>query len=526
MLAAAASLVVLRDTGGDCGTAVPLTVAAAPAIAPAIQSITKRDIDASCIAVRVVEHSPAETSAGLSGASPDTPALWIPDSSLWPKLARQGAASQGGTPPLIEERGSLVMSPLVAVTSRTMAGQFGLPDAQPSWQELIGGPVATVIGDPLTTTEGLSTLVVVRQLLGTPDGPPRPELVGALLKVGRNAVSSMQSAYDRLGASAELAFTASEQSVLAYNQAAERTPVVAMYPREGTVPLDYPLVRVSRPGEAVEIGRAADQIEVALRSPQALATFQAAGFRSSDGTWETPPEDTGINPARPKLTSLPAVEQANDVLRTWSAVNLDVRMLVLIDVSGSMDADAGNGQTRIELTRDTALTALQLYPDSTDVGLWAFSIQQAPPNDWIELVPMGAVGQDDRRTTLQAAFASLPGRTDGGTGLNDSVLAAFRTLRNTYDPGRVNTVVLLTDGRNEDPDGIDENALLEALRVESDPARPVPVMPIGVGPEVDFPALQRIAAATGGKAYQAMTAADIRAVFLDAIIQRRCRPAC
>jgi hypothetical protein len=233
---------------------------------------------------------------------------------------------------------------------------------------------------------------------------------------------------------------------------------------------------------------------------------------------------------RPSLVAMPPIEQATEVLRTWSAVTLDTRTLVLIDVSGSMDADAGGGLTRIELARDAAVTALGLFPDSTEVGLWAFSIQQAPPNDWAELVPMGAftdqVGGVTRKEALQRAFATLPSRTNGGTGLNDSVLAAYRTQRASYDAGRVNSVVVLTDGRNEDANGVSDAVLLRTLRAETDPAHPVPIILVGMGPDVDFDALQQIAAATGGKAYLAGNPADIRGVFLDALIQRRCRPSC
>ena len=536
VLAATATLVALHG-GSDspCDVATPLRIVASPAVAPAIQEITKRDIDPACITIRVVAQNAADASAELAaGSGSDTPALWVPDSSLWPKLARQDAAAHGGTPPRIEERGALAMSPLVAVASRRDAAEFGWPDTRPGWQELIGGPVPTTIGDPLGTTEGLSTLMVVRQLLGNPDGTPRPELVGALLAVGRDAVSTMRAAYDRFGTASDagLAFTASEQSVVTYNRAAGRTPVVAIYPREGTVAMDHPLVRVVRDGEPPEVGAAADAVEVVLRSASATATFQAAGFRAPDGTFDltssfssaTPGTGplSGIDPARPTLVTLPLVEQATEVLRTWSAVTLDVRMLALIDVSGSMDAGSGAaGRTRIELARDAARTALQLYPDTTDVGLWAFSIQQAPPNDWAELVPMGRLGTAGHRAALDAAVTSLPSRTTGGTGLNDSVLAAYRALRDAYDPGRINSVVLLTDGRDEDPDGVDEDTLLRTLLAEADPARPVSVMAIGMGPDVDFAALQRIAAATGGKAYLASDPADIRGVFLDAIIRRR-----
>ena len=103
---------------------------------------------------------------------------------------------------------------------------------------------------------------------------------------------------------------------------------------------------------------------------------------------------------------------------------------------------------------------------------------------------------------------------------------SFRAQRDSYDPGRVNAVVVLTDGHNEDPAGISDDALLGFLRAEADPARPVTVIAIGMGPDVDFPALEQFAAATGGKAYLASNPADIRDVFLDAIIERRCRPTC
>ena len=536
VLAGAATLVALQGHTGACGSATSVKLVAAPAIAPTVQEIAKRDLDASCVALRVVPQNSAdvagELASGQPSASGEVPALWIPDSSLWPKRARQTATSLGGTSVRIEEHEPIATSPLVAVTARKDADKLGWPDAQPGWQELIGGPVPTTIGDPLATTEGLATLLVVRRLLGNDDGTPRPELVAALLRVGRGAVPTVQSAYDKLGAAPDpLAFTASEQSVVAHNRAGGRASVVAIYPKDGTVALDYPVVRVTSPAESPGLSEAADTVEAMLRTPEAVQTLQAAGFRDADGEiGQRPDSSSGISESPPSLIALPAVEQATEVLRTWSAVTLEARLLVVIDVSGSMDAEAGKGQTRIELARDAALTALALYPDSTDVGLWAFSVQQAPPNDWAELVPMGRmtepVGGVGRRDALRAAFASLPTRTQGATGLNDTVLAAFRAQRNTYDAGRINSVVVLTDGRNEDPNGVDHETLLRTLRTEVDPARPVPVIAIGMGPDVDFPALQQIATATGGKAYLASDPADIRGVFLDAIIERRCRPTC
>jgi len=69
-------------------------------------------------------------------------------------------------------------------------------------------------------------------------------------------------------------------------------------------------------------------------------------------------------------------------------------------------------------------------------------------------------------------------------------------------------------------------ALLATLKREADPARPVPMIMVGLGADADMDALRQIAEATGGKAYQAMEPEDIRGVLLDGISQRRCRPNC
>jgi secreted protein with Ig-like and vWFA domain len=196
-----------------------------------------------------------------------------------------------------------------------------------------------------------------------------------------------------------------------------------------------------------------------------------------------------------------------------------------------MDEQVDDGVTRIQLTRDAAKTALALFPPTSAIGLWAFSVERDPPNDYVELVPIGLlseqVGGVPRQQALVAAADSLPGITDGGTALYDTVLAAFRTVRAGYDPEKINSVVLLTDGRNEDdPDGIDLETLLTTLRTEVDPARPIPVITIGMGPGADMDALTQISEATGAQAYQAEDPRDIQQVFLDAMVDRQCRPNC
>jgi len=89
-----------------------------------------------------------------------------------------------------------------------------------------------------------------------------------------------------------------------------------------------------------------------------------------------------------------------------------------------------------------------------------------------------------------------------------------------YDPEKINAVVLLTDGRNEDetPE-LDLAALLEQLTAGSEgrQSQPVRVFPIAYGTDADLATLQRIADATNAAVYDASDPSSIRRVF-DAVI--------
>jgi Mg-chelatase subunit ChlD len=118
------------------------------------------------------------------------------------------------------------------------------------------------------------------------------------------------------------------------------------------------------------------------------------------------------------------------------------------------------------------------------------------------------------------ALRELPDMTNGGTGLYDTTLAAVRSLRADYDPGAVNTVILLTDGKNEDPGSLSLKELLSKLERERDPGQSLEIIAIGMGPDADAKALERIAKATGGRSYIARDPSDIAEVFIDAMLNR------
>ncbi|CAM5546972.1 hypothetical protein SBADM41S_06703 [Streptomyces badius] len=96
-----------------------------------------------------------------------------------------------------------------------------------------------------------------------------------------------------------------------------------------------------------------------------------------------------------------------------------------------------------------------------------------------------AAGGGTHREKLTAAFAGLQPVPGGATGLYDTTLASYKEARATYVKGKFNALVILTDGSNQDTNGISRSGLIAELKKLVDPERPVPVIAIAVGPDAD-----------------------------------------
>jgi len=125
-----------------------------------------------------------------------------------------------------------------------------------------------------------------------------------------------------------------------------------------------------------------------------------------------------------------------------------------------------------------------------------------------------------QRARLVQKIRALKPKVGGSTGLYDTTLAAFREVRKTYDPKAINSVILLTDGANEDPGSISLKELIAALKKSQDPTKPVVIVTIGITEDADAKVLKAISDATGGSSYIARDPADIPTVFLTALQNR------
>lgn len=509
-----------------CGGELPLRVTVTPALQHVVQQAAegfeqdRSAVNGVCVKVEVVAEQAADVVAELPTKPIDPPALWIPDSSLWATTAAQKDAAVPGVTPKIAPHASLASSPLVVVGGRDEVAKLGWSQSSVSWQRLVDPGVPVDIADPLANTEGIATLGLAQGMAPTQNGTPPPELIAALLRLRDATQPNIDACYQLMAKSPQSAplFTATEQSVIAHN-ANTSVPAVALYPNEGSVLFDYPVVRVLTSEESAGTDAAANAFENRLRSAGAAKSLSDAGFREPGGraAWAMRP---GVRMDTPNRLPAPTSDQVTTVLRAWDVIHLDGRTLAVIDTSGSMADPMPDGQTRIEVARDGALAGMSLMPDTTAVGLWTFADQ------WSELVPLGPLGGQTngapQRQLLQQAATSLPSRVKGSTALYDAALQAYRVLRAGYDSSKVNSEVLITDGKNETPGGLDLTGLLTSLRSEVDPTRPIQIIGIGLGPDADMDVLRQLAGATGGKAYQALNGTDFRSVLFDALSRRPC----
>jgi hypothetical protein len=508
----------LAGSGDECETRQSVAVTVAPELEDLTGTLLAQPIvlgNGRCAVADVTAQEPLQTVGDLGALDAEAlPAVWVPDSSLW--TARAADAP-------LQAAGSMGSSPVVLATSRAVADQLGWTATPPSWGQALATDRPLAVPDLAASAEGLSALAAVRSSLGGGEDADNA-VVEAVLAAARAtpiAPADALAAGAAGGADAPLV-PVSEQEVFATNQETENPALVAVYPSEGSPYLDYPVLRV---GERSGVERsAADAVVRALTSDAARRAVQKAGFRGSDGT--APPaagEQTGIQEAAPgKLALEPADVQG--LFARLSSLAKPSRLLAVFDVSTSMKAPVGDG-TRATLARDAGKSALALFPDNSAIGLWTFARRLDGDTDWVQLVPTQAlaidVGGRSQRDVLREALDSIPERlAPGGTGLYDTTLAAVRAARADYDPTAVTSVVIITDGKDEDDDTIGLDALVQTLGAEIDPSRPVKVIGIALGPDADMGALEQIATATGGAAYSAVDENDLQTVLFDALRKR------
>jgi hypothetical protein len=412
--------------------------------------------------------------------------VWIPDDAAW---AGTAAGDLLAEPETAGSGTLLATSPIYMIADQPTAQR--VEQAGGSWLALAdlaatGSGVRIAVRDPAGSGDGLiaagsvgeavwiergmdesakalaSALPAIRTVPGADPALPQPGEVGL---VPEYALLNTLAAQEGGGADAELAATtilpgSDYRAQLRYTW----LPTAAAAADPAVQPL------LTRTLEALTGADAAEPLAAAsLRRP-------AAGAPPGAPTDRLPTEF-----AEP--FDVLGGHHVDHVFATWYPDDRKGDLLLVIDVSGSM-AEPPEGSTTplIDLVRDGVRAVGEILPDDAELSLWEFGSRIDGDLDYRNMLGRQALDAGHRQA-LRAAVDGLATRGTG-TGLYDTIVAAYASGRDGYRKGIPNHVIVFTDGRNEDdPNSISVEELTARLIELNDPARPVILTIMTFGPE-------------------------------------------
>ncbi|HST84461.1 MAG TPA: VWA domain-containing protein [Kineosporiaceae bacterium] len=536
-LAARAPLV-----GAECPSSrlpyTTVTVTVAPELAPTVKQalnpiLTQTLSNHECVRFAVTPQEPAETVQSAAILPPDrAPDLWIPDSSLWESRVPKWRLNQGG---------SFATTPVVIATSQKAVDALGWTTKNPTWSAALAGTRPLAVPRIAEDAAGLSAVIALWQSLGGGDEAQRA-LAGAVLATGRDGAPTAAQAIKaaEAGSASAPLLPTSMQAVTAANKAAGSEGLVTVKPTGGSPLLDYPVLTILRPTDTAA-GEAADTRERAVRavvsqllSSQSTRLALTAGFAVPESGVAvgvpTASSDTQQAGAKPSpVVGLASKELAGLVDRITS-LSAPSKFLAIFDLSGSMLEPAGNGQNRIAFAAAAAKLTGDLLTDRAQIGFWGFSRNLKAPKGTVQIskdiikvedIAELSNGADSHReqlhTSMDGAGVLLGGN---GTALYSAALAGMTEMTKQFDPRAGNAVVLFTDGANNDKGGPKLKAVLKKLAALYNPDKPVRLMCIGIGDDVDTSALRALSNSAGGQSFLATEPGQLPQFLFDVMNRR------
>lgn len=300
--------------------------------------------------------------------------------------------------------------------------------------------------------------------------------------------------------------------------------LVAIYPSEGTIWSDNPAVVLGADWVTPEQKKAGEAFLAFLETKTAQETLPEYGFRPVDDTVDASKSlnaSVGIDVSQPATTlPKPEADVVSAALDQWSQIRKPSAILQLIDISGSMDTNLPDGgQTRLEAAIDSAKSSLGEVRPTDEIGVWAFTTGLSSKIDGkstdivAEVRPFGTLGDD--KEGLKDDIGDLLFSNRAGTPLYDAVALGYDYMKDHAETGRINAIVVISDGEDTDSKA-SIDSLIQQIRKdtgEGGNAKPVKIFAIGFGENADMTALEKLAAASGGQAFDATDPARIGEVL-------------
>ena len=446
--------------------------------------------------------------------------VWIPDDASWAgvagatKLANTGTANSGAV---------LATSPLYMVADSATAQR--LRQAGGSWLALANlliadrSGVKLAVRDPGSSGDGMVAAAAVGEAVWIDQGMdasslalakllPATRTVGGPLalpaiggEVGVVPEYALLPALDRLDRSTVLLPGTDHTAMLRFTWLPTADAVANPARASALTPV---LQAINGPIGAKAIGAARLRLPETTGSPAAGPPVAA------------PPPGAPVD-RLPKHTATAfdvfGRHHVEHVFATWYPQDRRVSLLVVVDVSGSMNSIvAGTGLPVIELVKRGCRSVGDLLPDDAYLGLWTFGIALDPPRDHRTVVPVGRL-DGERREMFASAVRGLAAASNG-TGLYDTILASYLAARDAYRPGMPNQVLIFSDGDNDDPNTITSAQLTARLAEAADPARPVQLSVAVFSKKATADSIRAILKPIAGYVDAPSTSDEVAAIFI------------
>lgn len=246
--------------------------------------------------------------------------------------------------------------------------------------------------------------------------------------------------------------------------------LVALYPKEGTFWHEHPFGIVKAPWVSDEQSEAARVFTDYVLKPENQTYIMSFGFRPANPDVELgfPFEaQYGVTEAGPtNVLDVPDPAVIAAIQESWSFVKKQADVMLVIDISGSMNDD-----NKLEQAKQAALIFLDSMELDNRVGLTVFN------ETTTQLVAIGNL--ETNKPKLVSAINRL--QANSGTALYDALVEVVQAVDAEEDKDRIRAVVLLSDGEDTMSQNASVDDVVAAIRATQDDINPVIVIPVGYG---------------------------------------------
>jgi Ca-activated chloride channel family protein len=261
--------------------------------------------------------------------------------------------------------------------------------------------------------------------------------------------------------------------------------LVALYPKEGTFWHEHPMGIVNADWVTPEQREAARVFIDYVLTPDVQTAIMEYGFRPANPDVELGypfVAENGVTPEGPAtILDVPAPEVIAAVQQSWSFVKKQADVILLIDVSGSMESDS-----KLEQAKQAAEAFVARLEPTNRIGLAVF-------NQGVEMrVPV-----DNVETNRQQVINSIRGlRAEGGTALYQATQEIVGLMNEQADGDRIRAVVILSDGADTSEGSVSLNDAIRTIQATRESLNPVIVVPVAYGADADVNTLSSLARAS------------------------------